>query len=91
VNSLERSVLHKASTNCSEKDVELGSISVDHNAGRHIYWGGEEVEDMIRYLILRLRAKATSFPQFINVNGLRLRKGRSFKNRIPPFHFTINL
>lgn len=36
-------------------------------------------------LILCLRAKAISFPQFINVNGLRLRKGGSFKNRIPPF------
>lgn len=32
---------------------------------------------MIRYLILRLRAKASSFPQLINGNGLRLRKSNS--------------
>lgn len=48
--------------------------------------GGEEVRDVIRHLILCLRAKAISFSQFISVNGLRLRKGISLKGYIiPPF------
>lgn len=53
-------------------------------------WGEGEVSDMIRYLILCFRAKAICFPQFININSFRFRKGVSLKNIIPPFQFTVN-
>lgn len=45
---------------------------------------------MTRYLLLCLRAKAISFPQFVHVNGLRLRQGISLKDVIPPFQCTVN-
>lgn len=46
-------------------------------------WGEGEGSDMIRYLILSLRANAISFPQFIHINSFRLRTGISLKNIIP--------
>lgn len=51
---------------------------------------GEEVGEMIRYLILCLPEKAISFSLFISVSGLRLRRGVNFKNVIPPFQFTVD-
>lgn len=73
-----------------ERNVELSPTSVHPDAGQHsaVGWGG--VGDMTRYLLLWLRAKATSFPQFIHVNGLRLRHGIHLKDVIPPFQCTVN-